>query len=85
MSYDARVRPVNKEIQAGDWVLVDGHVRTKHKLGTRAAGPQRCYLLSIAQKFHVTQCFGEMSHCSSFCTVSFYLMLSHVLDFGGTL
>ena len=38
-NYDARVRPVNKDFQAGDWVLVDGHARTKYKLGTRAAGP----------------------------------------------
>jgi len=37
-SHDARVRPVNKDIQAGDWVFVNGHARTKHKLGTRAAG-----------------------------------------------
>ena len=42
-------------------------------------------LLSIAQQFHVTQCFGGMSHCNLFCTLTLYLMLSHVLDFGGTL
>jgi len=36
---DARVRPVNKDVQAGDWVFVDGHTRTKYKLETRAAGP----------------------------------------------
>ena len=40
-SYDARVRPVNKQIQAGDLVFVDGHARTKHKLETRAAGPHK--------------------------------------------
>jgi len=33
------VRPVNKHVQARDWVFVDGHARTKYKLGTRAAGP----------------------------------------------
>jgi len=38
-NYDARVRPVNKDVQAGDWVFVDGHARTKYKRGTRAAGP----------------------------------------------
>jgi len=42
-------------------------------------------MLSIAQQFHVTQCFGGMSHCNLFCTLTMYLMLSHVLDFGGTL
>ena len=42
-------------------------------------------LLSIAQQFHVTQCFGGMSHCNLFRTLTLYLMLSHVLDFGGTL
>jgi len=36
---DARVRPVNKDVQAGDWVFVDGHARTKYTVGTRAAGP----------------------------------------------
>jgi len=36
---DARVRPVNEDVHAGDWVFVDGHARTKYKLGTRAAGP----------------------------------------------
>jgi len=40
-NYDARVRPVNKEVQAGDWVFVDGHARTKYKDGTRAAGPYK--------------------------------------------
>ena len=40
-NYDARVRPVNKDVQAGDWVFVDGHARTKYKLGTRAAGPYK--------------------------------------------
>ena len=39
--YDARVRPVNKDVHAGDWVLVDGHARTKYKFGTRAAGPYK--------------------------------------------
>jgi len=38
-NYDARVRPVNKDVHAGDWVFVDGHTRTTYKLGTRAAGP----------------------------------------------
>jgi len=38
-NYDARVKPVNKDVQAGDWVFVDGHARTKNKLWTRAAGP----------------------------------------------
>jgi len=37
-NYDFRVRPVNTYVQAGDWVFVDGHARTKYKLGTRAAG-----------------------------------------------
>jgi len=36
---DARVRPGNKDVQAGDCVFVDGHAQTKYKLGTRAAGP----------------------------------------------
>jgi len=40
-NYDARVRPVNKDVQAGDWVFVDGHARTTYKLGTRAAGPYK--------------------------------------------
>ena len=35
------MRPVNKDIQAGDWVFVDGHARTNYKLGTRAAGPYK--------------------------------------------
>jgi len=30
---------VSKDIQAGDWVFVDVHARTKHKLGTHAARP----------------------------------------------
>jgi len=38
-NYDARVRPVKKDVHAGDWVFVNGHARTKYKLGTRAAGP----------------------------------------------
>jgi len=38
---DARVRPVNKYVQAGDWVFFDGQARTNYKLGTRAAGPYR--------------------------------------------
>jgi len=42
-------------------------------------------LMSIAQQFHFTQCFGGMSHCNLFCTLTLYLILSHVLDFGGTL
>ena len=42
-------------------------------------------VLSIAQQFHVTQCFGVMSHCHLFCILTLYLILSHVLDFGGTL
>jgi len=40
-NYAARVRPVNKHVQAGDWVFVDGNARTKYKLGTRAAGPYK--------------------------------------------
>jgi len=40
-SYNARVRPVNKDIQEGDWVFVDGYTRTRHKLGTHAAGPHK--------------------------------------------
>jgi len=40
-NYDARVRPVNKRVQAGDWAFVDGHTRTKYKLGTRAAWPYK--------------------------------------------
>jgi len=40
-NYDARVRPVNKDVHAGDWVFVDGHARTKYKLRTRAAGPYK--------------------------------------------
>jgi len=40
-NYDVRVGPVNKDVQAGDWVFVDGHARTKYKLGTRAAGPDK--------------------------------------------
>jgi len=43
------------------------------------------YLLSIAQQFHVNQCLGGMSHCNLFCALTLYFMLSHVLDFGGTL
>jgi len=40
-NYDARVRPVNKDVHLKDWVFVDGHTRTKYKLGTRAAGPYK--------------------------------------------
>jgi len=40
-------------------------------------------VLSIAQQFHVTQFFGGMSHCNLFCSLTLYLMLSHVLDFWG--
>jgi len=40
-NYDARVRPVKKDVQAEDWVFVDCHARTKYKLGTRAAGPSK--------------------------------------------
>jgi len=40
-NYDARVRPVNKDVDTGDWVFVDGHTRIKYKLGTRAAGPYK--------------------------------------------
>jgi len=40
-NYDARVRPANKDVQEGDWVFVDGHARTRYKLGTRAAGPYK--------------------------------------------
>jgi len=42
-------------------------------------------VLSIAQQLHVIQCFSWMSHCNLFCILTLYLMLSHVLDFGGTL
>jgi len=35
------VRPVNKDVRAGDWALFDCHARTKDKLGTRAAGPDK--------------------------------------------
>jgi len=48
-------------------------------------GGKEDFLLNIAQKFHVTQCFGGMSHCHLSCTLTSYLMLSHVFDFGGTL
>ena len=40
-TYDARVRPVNKEVRAGEWVLDDSDVRRKYNLGTRAAGPYK--------------------------------------------
>ena len=40
-NYDARVRPVKKDVRVGDWVFVDGHARTKYKLGNRAAGPYK--------------------------------------------
>ena len=40
---DARVRPVHKDVQAGDWVFVDEHARTKYKLETRAAGPYKVF------------------------------------------
>jgi len=40
-NYDARVRPVKKDVQAGDWVFFDCHARTDYKLGTRAAGPYK--------------------------------------------
>jgi len=40
-NYDARVRPVNKDVHAGDWVFVYGHARTTYKLGTRVAGPYK--------------------------------------------
>jgi len=40
-NYDARVRSVNKDVQAGDWVFVDGNARTKYKLGTSAVGPYK--------------------------------------------
>jgi len=42
-NYDARVRPVNKDVHAGDWVFVDGHTRTKYKLRTRAAGTYKMF------------------------------------------
>jgi len=32
---------MNKDIQAGDWVFIDGHARTKHRLRTHAAGPHK--------------------------------------------
>jgi len=40
-NYAARVRPVNTDVQAGDWVFVNVHARTKYKLGIRAAGPYK--------------------------------------------
>jgi len=57
---------------------------TKNSITGVGPSPQSP-LLSIAQQFRVTQCFGGMSHCNLFCTLTLYLMLSHVLDFGGTL
>ena len=39
--YNDRVRPVNKDVQAGDWVFVDGRARTKYELKTRAARPYK--------------------------------------------
>jgi len=36
-NYDACVRPLNKDIQAGDRVFIEFHARTKQKLGTQAA------------------------------------------------
>ena len=41
-NYDARVWPVNKDVHSGDWLLVDGHTRTKNKLGTRRPGRTGC-------------------------------------------
>ena len=35
------MRPVNKDVRAGDWALFNCHARTKYKLGTRAAGPDK--------------------------------------------
>ena len=35
------MRPVNKDVHAGDGVFADGHTRTKYQLGTRAAGPYK--------------------------------------------
>jgi len=37
--YDAKVRPVNRDLKAGDWVFLDGNAKPKQKLGTRAVGP----------------------------------------------
>jgi len=42
-NYDARVWPVNKDFQAGDWVFVDGHARTKNKLATCGARPYKVF------------------------------------------
>jgi len=40
-NYDACVRTLNKDIQAGDRVFIEFHARTKQKLGTQAAGPHK--------------------------------------------
>jgi len=39
--YDAMVRPVNRNLKAGDWVFLDGNAKAKQKLGTRAVGPHK--------------------------------------------
>lgn len=38
-NYDAKVREVNKDVAIGDWVFVDGHAKSKQKLGTHSTGP----------------------------------------------
>ena len=38
---DARVRPVNKDVQAREWVFVDEYAQNMYKQGTRAAGPYK--------------------------------------------
>jgi len=48
-NYDARVRPINKDVHAGDWVSIDGHARSNYKLGTRAAGPYKSLLAGDRQ------------------------------------
>jgi len=40
-SKDARMKPVNKDMQAKSLMFVEGHARTKHKLRTHAAGPHK--------------------------------------------
>ena len=39
--YDVKVRPVNRDLNAGDWVFLDGNAKPKQKLGTRAVGPHK--------------------------------------------
>jgi len=39
VGFEGRTHCINEDVQARGWVFVDGHARTKYKLGTRAAGP----------------------------------------------